>query len=112
MGFQLKIQAQAGMNSIRPGQKGAFRGELEVISPFDTCPHAEISYLLSDNLCCTAVVRLPLPITRLMSPCQPSTGRFVELWNAPDYVQAEVAFACLVRRAFLDAGGLYFFTKS
>merc|ERR1712013_552152 len=74
--FELRIQAQTGTdtaNPIRPRQHALFRGELEVITPFEPCPHADVSYLLSDNLCCTTQLRLPLAITRLMSPCQPPT---------------------------------------
>lgn len=112
--FELKIQAQYAVGSsvpVRPRERACFSGELDVLSPFETGPKAELSYLLPDNLCCTVRLRLPLAVTRFMAPCQPSSGRFVELWNSPEFLQGEVAFVCLVRRAFLDAGGHFFYAK-
>lgn len=106
-----ELRTQAGGQSVRSRQRVCVKGVLEVMSPFEAAPQVDLSYLLPDNLCCRVRLRLPLSIARFMVPCLPSSSRFAELWGSPEFLQAEVTFVCPVRRAFLDAGGHFFYCK-
>jgi len=89
-----------------------FRGRLEVFGPFETVPQVDFSYLLPDNLGLQARLRLPLAITRLMSPAQLEDVSLVELWNSPGFGHTEVSVVCTVRGSLLNNGGPFAVWKS
>lgn len=113
--FDIHIEPSYGKCStgvpLLPQQSISFRGLMEVAAPFEDCPQAELSYLLPDNLCCRALLRLPLTVARFMVPSELTPARFMELWSSPQFAQAEVTFVCAVRRTFLEAGGLFLYLR-
>merc|ERR1712014_560941 len=50
-------------------------------------------------------------VMQFITPARPSSDRFKEVWDSPEFVQHEVAFVCTVRSTFLDAGGFFFYSK-
>merc|ERR1712196_518900 len=92
--FDLRLQPQSaedasGMLSRRPLQ---YWGELEFDDVFETWPKVIFSYLLADNMSCKALIRLPLAITRLLSPARLEKERFIQLWQSAQLAHHEVAF--------------------
>lgn len=82
-----------------------FRGWLETYGPFDVGPEVVLTYMLPDDMCLKAVVRLPLTIARLMKPpTQFAPARFVELWESMEFARTEVAVVCHIRRSLVVAG--------
>lgn len=98
-------------STLWPQQRTNFRGRFEVFGPFEVGPHIEVSYLLPDNLCCRARLRLPLTVLQSMAPIQLNTSRLFDLWNSTEFVQNELAFICSVRPAFAGAGGGFLLGK-
>lgn len=101
-----------GAASVQPSQTIRLTGRLELLTPFDEGPCVEISYLLVDNLCCRACLRLPIAVTRFMSPVKLPALRFFEVWNSGEFARNEVSFVCSVRQEFLGAGGFFLYAKS
>lgn len=114
MSFDLRLEPlhTGAASTVWPQGALGFQGRLDVLSPYEAGPQAELHYLLPDNSPCTAIFRLPLTVAQFMAPVRISAPRFLELWLSPEFVQAEVAFICTVRSAFLQAGGNFLFAKS
>lgn len=114
---ELQIEASSDMqantgDTLRRQQHMCFRGRLEVFGPFDAMPQIDFSYLLPDNLGLQARLRLPLAITRLMSPAQLEATSLVELWNSPGFGHTEVSVVCTVRGSLLNSGGPFAIWKN
>jgi len=110
---ELRVQPQsaedaAGMLSRRPLK---FWGELEITDAFETWPQVAFSYLLADNMSCMAMIRLPLAVTRLLSPAKLDKQRFLQLWESSELAHHEVAFICTVREELLSIGVSFSFAK-
>merc|ERR1711971_770358 len=69
------------------------------------------SYLLADNLSCKAMLRLPLAVTRLLSPARLDKHKFMQLWDSSELAHHEVAFICGVREELLAIGMSVSLTK-
>mmetsp|Transcript_50282 Transcript_50282/g.113276 ORF Transcript_50282/g.113276 Transcript_50282/m.113276 type:complete len:809 (-) Transcript_50282:75-2501(-) len=99
--------AATGGYTLWPKQTLALYGSLDALGAFEFGPEVIFSYLLPDNLCVKASVRLPLTVTKFMEPAKLAASSFVELWESAEFIRGEVAFIGTVREAFLRPGGLY-----
>lgn len=104
-------QQVAAKSALWPQQRLVFEGELEVLSPYEVPPQAEVSFLLADNLCCTMRMRLPLSLALFLVSADISTARFGQLWTSPEFCAAEVACVFAVAPIFVEAGGFFYFSK-
>jgi len=85
-----------------PRDQLRWRAQLKVLAPFETGPQVELSYLLPDSMRCHSRLRLPLSVTRLLTPVQLDPRRFLELWHSNQFEEAEAAFVVQLRPALLD----------
>eukprot|EP00929_Paragymnodinium_shiwhaense_P038169 TRINITY_DN20220_c0_g1_i3.p1 TRINITY_DN20220_c0_g1~~TRINITY_DN20220_c0_g1_i3.p1 ORF type:complete len:555 (+),score=124.29 TRINITY_DN20220_c0_g1_i3:1399-3063(+) len=113
--FRTKLAVRQGgqtkKSALAPQERLVLEGELEVLSPYEATPQAEVSFLLADNTCSMLRLRLPLSIALFLAPCQLSSGEFQELWTSSDFVQAEVACVFPVSPIFSQPGGNFYYTK-
>lgn len=100
-------QCQSGV--LRRGQSLRFAGRLDAFGPFEVVPSVSLSFFLPDGMTCQLLLRLPLPLTRLMvcgvaARVLPGQLEIVKLWSSDDFVHSEVAFCCSVRPDLLGQG--------
>mmetsp|Transcript_27224 Transcript_27224/g.63423 ORF Transcript_27224/g.63423 Transcript_27224/m.63423 type:complete len:915 (-) Transcript_27224:69-2813(-) len=95
-------------HTLWPKQNLTMRGYLEALGPFEYGPEVVLSYLLPDNLCCKASLRLPLTVTKFLEPAKLVARGFVDLWESEEFTRGEVAFVGAVREDFLRPGGLFY----
>jgi len=111
--FELRVQPQseqdaAGQLARRPLK---YWGELEITGPYEIWPQVIFSYLLADNQSCKALLRLPLAVTRLLSPAKMDRERFLQLWESHELAHHEVAFVCHVRENLVHLGATFSLAK-
>merc|ERR1712136_709927 len=110
--FKLDLSGgHAGSVSLAAHGRCVFGGKFDVFGPFEENPQVELSYLLVDNLCRRARLRLPLMVTTFMSGLQLHASKFFEAWNMQEFARTEFVFVCRLRRALLQAGGFFQYMK-
>ncbi|CAJ1362076.1 unnamed protein product, partial [Effrenium voratum] len=108
--FALQLEPQVA-RPLGPSGQLHFRGRLEVFGVVDSAdggPQVDLAYLQPDNQGLRARLRLPLA-SKLLAAADKAllAARALQLWDAPDFVHAEVACICKLRPALAQNAAFF-----